>query len=99
MEVQSYKKTTPSRITIVLDGEIESKLREIQGQLISSHNKGFSLSKIINMVLLSGMLGANKLTGDEWRIIRTLTKKRRICLSGLSVSDFVEMFPDSGTYI
>jgi len=39
------------RISIMIDSEIQKKLREKQAKLIKKENRGVSFSKIINVVL------------------------------------------------
>ena len=43
------------RITIVLDSEISSKLRNIQSRMIKSQNRSISFSKVINEILEEGL--------------------------------------------
>ena len=43
------------RITIVLDSEISTKLRNIQSRMIKSQNKSVSFSSVINEILNEGL--------------------------------------------
>jgi len=43
------------KITITLDSEISSKLRNIQSRMIKSQNRSISFSKVINEILEEGL--------------------------------------------
>lgn len=43
------------RITIMLDSEISSKLRNIQSKMIKTSDKSVSFSKVINEILTEGL--------------------------------------------
>lgn len=42
-------------ITVIIDGDLEKKIRDIQAKLIQKHNKSFSFSKVLNLVLKEGV--------------------------------------------
>ena len=92
MSVRLSKKIPPKRITIVIDQKTEAKLREMQGQLISLEGKNFSFSKVINLLLLAGILQAPKLSCSEWFEIRSIMNKKSIALSKITSKDCVENF-------
>ena len=43
------------KITITLDSEISSKLRNIQSRMIKSQNRSISFSRVINEILEEGL--------------------------------------------
>lgn len=43
------------KTTIGLDGKTEKELRKLQSRVIKATKKNYSLSKIINLVLLNGL--------------------------------------------
>ena len=43
------------RITITLDNHLETKLRELQADKISTYNKSVSFSEVVNQVLRKGL--------------------------------------------
>ena len=43
------------RVTITLDKQIESKIRNIQAKKISENNEAISFSKVINQILEKGL--------------------------------------------
>lgn len=42
-------------ITIIIDDDLQKKLRDIQAKLIQKHNKSFSFSKVLNLALREGV--------------------------------------------
>lgn len=42
-------------ITVIIDEELQKKLRDIQARLIQKHNKSFSFSKVLNLTLKEGV--------------------------------------------
>lgn len=99
MESQTYTKYLPSRRTIVLDGQIEAKLRELQGQLIASEGKNYSLSKILNLLLLGGIFATSKLDSDEWRIIQEFAKGNKISLRGITLDSYGNHLSNVGMWV
>lgn len=72
------KKQTWKRLTIVIDEQVESKLREIQGHLICSENQNYSLSKVANMVLLAGLVASDRLSTFEWNMVKSIPKGKKL---------------------
>jgi len=64
-----------SRLTISLDGQIEDKLKEIQNQLNIMTEDAWSLSKIVNMVLLGGIFGSTSMKICDWHSIKRFMDK------------------------
>jgi hypothetical protein len=79
----------PIRLTIVIDSEVESKLRELHGQIISSESKNFSFSKIVNMVLLAGIVSADKLDNCDWYLLKSLIDGKKIFLDEFTGRDYI----------
>jgi len=46
-----YHKIMGKRITIVMDDDIDIKLRNIQGKLIAKDHKSYSYSRVVNVAL------------------------------------------------
>jgi len=67
-----------TRITISINAEVEAKLKEIQQHLSLIDEKPQSMSKVINMVLVAGIIGSSKLSAYEWVIIKSFTQGKRI---------------------
>jgi len=59
-----------TRLTISLDGQIEAKLKEIQNQLNIMTDETWSLSKIVNVVLLGGIFGSTTMKICDWHSIK-----------------------------
>ena len=60
-----------ARKTISIDSDIEQLLRDIQSKFIRADTKSWSLSKIVNLVLISAIINSNDLTINDWNKIRT----------------------------
>jgi hypothetical protein len=75
---------------MTLDQEIESKLREIQGQLISTSSKYYSFSKIVNMMLLIGMMSSERLDYKQWNLLKDLLSKKQMRLDEIQCRVLVE---------
>lgn len=88
MSNQISNKTT-NRLTLVIDDVMEDKLRELQGNLITSERKNFSLSKIVNMVLVAGLMASDKLSSSEWTTIRSLVYGKKVIISELPTKEYV----------
>lgn len=84
-----HRKIPPSRLTIVIDGDMQEKLRELQGNLITSERKNFSLSKIVNMVLVAGLMASDKLDSTEWTMIRSIVYGKKVIMEELPTKEYV----------
>lgn len=42
-------------ITVIIDEDLQKKLRDVQARLIQKHNRSFSFSKVLNMALKEGI--------------------------------------------
>lgn len=65
------------RMTVTLDDHIEGWLREIQGTLIVDTKQDWSFTTIVNMVLLVGFLGVEKLGEKQWAIINSFLEQEK----------------------
>ena len=99
MTSQLYKKYFPSRRTLVLDGQIEAKLRELQGQLITTEGKNFSLSKIVNLLLLGGIFASEKLSSNEWFAIKAFYDGRKIDLDEMPLQEYILNLSTVGRWV
>lgn len=79
-----------SRKTISIDKNVESILREIQGRFIRSSSKSYSLSRIVNIALVSGILHSKDLSINEWNEIRSYARGRQVDLTDIDAEKFVE---------
>ena len=72
-----------NRITISLEKEIEEKVKELQETLAKYSGKGVSTSKIINSLVIAGLLSTNRLHVVEWSKIRDFFDGKQPDLKGL----------------
>ena len=83
--------TRKTRRTITIDPDLEKKVRDIQGQLIVASNKNWSLSAILNVVVLAGIMGgSSSLTKPEWKVIRSFLKGDKLNLRKFIISGYVK---------
>jgi hypothetical protein len=88
--VSKGKTPQKERRTITIDKELEAKLRDLQGQLIMAGNKNWSLSAILNGVVLAGIIGSPKLGKEDWKMIKSFLKKNSINLKRYPIKDYIE---------
>ena len=83
--------TIRARRTITMDPGLEKRLRDIQGQMIMASNKNWSLSAILNVVVLAGIMGgSSSLNKDEWKVIKSFLKGEKPNLSRFNISGYVK---------
>ena len=88
--VSKGKPSQKERRTITIDKDLEAKLRDLQGQLIMSGNKNWSLSAILNGVVLAGIICSPKLGKEDWKIIKLFLKKNNVNLKRYTIKDYIE---------
>ena len=84
------KPSQKERRTITIDKDLEAKLRDLQGQLIMSGNKNWSLSAILNGVVLAGIICSPKLGKEDWKIIKLFLKKNNVNIKRYTIKDYIE---------
>lgn len=77
------------RITISLEKTIEPKLQELQKLLSSFASEQWSMSKVINMILLGGLLAHSKLGLQDWQMIKGFGDGRSISLEDIDISEYI----------
>ena len=92
MEKTSKKSgTRRTRRTITIDPDLEKRLRDIRGQMIMASNKNWSLSAILNVVVLAGVLrGSSSLNKDESKVIKSFLKGEKLNLSRFNMAEYVK---------
>ena len=83
--IKTTQQNKITRITISLDKEIEEKLKDIQNQFSLFNGEYWSLSRIINMVLVGGILGSKVLKFCDWYTIKRFMDGEDKNLEGYSV--------------
>ena len=91
---RTRKTPQKERRTITIDVDLEAKLRDIQGQLIMAGSKNWSLSAILNGVILAGVVGSPKLSKDNWKIIKSFLKKKDVNLKLYTIKDYIKNLSD-----
>lgn len=89
----------PKRLTIVIDPEIDSKLREIHGQLIAADSKNYSFSKIVNMMLLAGIMSAEQLDHEHWHTIKSTLEHKKMKLDYIPSSGYLAKLTEKSQMI
>jgi len=77
------------RITISVEGVIEEKLKEIQRYLFSYTGEEWSMSKVINMILLGGILADKRLGIQDWYAIKKFTEGSYTAISDVEVANYI----------
>lgn len=72
------KQNNKTRITIMMDEDIQGKIRGPQANLTESQDRYFSYSKVLNMVLLAGLLASEKLNRDDWIFLRSYGRNNKL---------------------
>ena len=57
------------RRTVTVNKAIESKLREIQAGLIRATHKDCSFTRVVNLVLLGGLVGSYNFDKKVWKTL------------------------------
>lgn len=86
-KLQSNKKMI--RITISLNDQIQEKLFDLQKYLIKKNNKPHSISKIINTVLVAGILSSTKLSIYDWGVVKSFLDGKKIDLKEMAADEYV----------
>lgn len=77
------------RRTITIYPDIEAKLRDIQTELMKATNKNWSLSTIVNIVLLAGLIGSDGLIEEDWDMIKSFTERKSLGLEDNKIRVYV----------
>lgn len=72
-----------------MNTQVEAKLQEIQQYLARISGKSQSMSKVINMVLVAGIIGSSKLSVHDWVVIKSFIKGRRIELGTATGEEYL----------
>ena len=78
-----------TRITISMNSQVEAKIMEIQQHLTKIDGKPQSISKVINTVLVAGIVGSSKLSVYEWTVIMSFIKGKRIDLEAATGEEYL----------
>lgn len=78
----------PTRHTIVIDSEIESVIKELQAHIIETRGKSCSLSFTVNLLLLGGIIASEKLTHNDWSVLRSYQKHRKIHINQIPLENW-----------
>lgn len=85
----SSKMKKTKRITVSLEEGIDEKISQLQIHLSDIAGEEWSMSKIINMLLLCGILSQDKLSGVDFETIKGFTDGSKIRLVDISMKSYV----------
>ena len=77
------------RFTVCLEQKIESKIKELHESLVPYMKEGWSMSKVINMLLLSGLLANEKLGIQDWHTIERFVNGTSPNIEQVDVKEFL----------
>jgi len=84
----SHKRKT-KRITISIEGQIEQKI-ETMSEMVSQYTgEDWSMSKIVNMLLLGGILAPQKMNTHDWNNIKRFAEGKTLDLESVSIEEYV----------
>jgi hypothetical protein len=89
----------PKRLTIVIDSEIDSKLREIHGQLIAADSKNYSFSRVVNLMLLAGIMSAERLDHQQWHMIKSALEHKKIRFEEFISSEYIAKIAEASELV
>ena len=89
MQIITKESKKSQRHTIVIDSDIESILKELQAHIIETQGKSCSLSSIVNLLVLGGIIASEKLTIDDWYILRAYQRRKKFCLNQASLQNWL----------
>src|SRR5947208_11561120 len=90
--VHKQKQDAPNqkrKRSITINTVLEEKLREIQSQLIGSTKTSWSLSMIVNVLITSGLLALDKLSREDFRIIKHFIESNKVTFDNKAIRDCV----------
>lgn len=76
-----------NRLSITLNDILDEKLRDIQGGLIRGRKADVSFTTTVNVVLLGGILGSDKLDDEDWAMIRGFLDEEELNLNKEGLTD------------
>ena len=76
--------------SITINTVLEEKLRDMQSQLIGNTKSNWSLSMIVNVLIISGLLALDKLSKEDLHKIKYFIESDKITFNHKTVKDFVE---------
>ena len=77
------------RITISLDSAICDKIKQLQDQMEKKSGRGYSFSKTINILLMGGILGNERLNIRDWNMLRDYADGKTLFLDDLLVDEYI----------
>lgn len=87
----SIEELGASKKTFMLDKRLEKKLRYIQAQLIANDDKNWSLSKIINLMLLYALTDAGKNTSPDPSLLKSFLDGKKLDLDNTLIDEIIKM--------
>jgi len=79
-----------SKKTITLEKEIEVAIRKIQAHLITSTDGYWSLSNVLNIVTVGGLIASKRLDRSEWQKIKSMIEAKKIDFDDKTVRDLAK---------
>ena len=78
-----------NRRTIMIDNEIETKVRDIQAQLILNSNKNWSFSTVSNFLMIAGIVCSEKLAKDDWTLVKDFLDGKNVSLKKKNIKKII----------
>ncbi len=84
------KAVNRTKKSITMDPEIETKARKIQAKLIEKTDKGWSVSVVLNILAVGGLLQAKKMSRDDWQKALSMIETKTVRIDDSIISDIIK---------
>lgn len=84
------KAVNRTKKSITMDPEIETKARKIQAKLIEKTDKGWSVSVVLNILAVAGLLQTKKMSKNDWQKALSMIETKTVRIDDSVVSDIIK---------
>jgi len=85
-----YYKKSGTRRTIIIEETIEEIIKKMQNELVKKNGKRQSRTKIVNTLLVAGMMASVKFTFTDWFELKKYFENKKIEYEEESIEKFLE---------
>lgn len=81
--------TRRSRKSLTLEPQLLDILIDLKGKLIQKTHKDYSISTLVNLLAIAGIISSHKLTARDWGAIKLMVKEKRIRVNSKTIQNCV----------
>ena len=85
-----YYKRSGARRTIIIEGTMEEIIKKMQKEIVKKNGKQQSRTKIVNTLLVAGMMASMKFTFSDWFELKKYFENKKIEYDEESIGRFLE---------